>query len=323
MRVRVLVAGATGAIGRPLVGLLAAAGHEVAALALWGASQEQLRGTGAEPVTCDALDAAALEKAVGLARPEVVVNQLTALPRRISPRRAGRDLAATNRLRREGTRNLMAAAAAAGAAHVVAQSVAFAYAPGGGPGRPDGRLRREPDPLYDAAPSPFAQAVAAIADLERQTLGTTGIRGCVLRYGFFYGPGTSYATDGSIAADARARRLPVLGDGSGVFCFVHVEDAAQATVAAIEQRAEGVYNIVDDEPAPAADWVPAYAAILRAPAPRRVPLWLGRLLGGPYAVYLMTQMPGASNEHAKAALAWRPRRPSWRGGFREDLAARG
>ena len=147
MRVRVLVAGATGAIGRPLVGLLAAAGHEVAALALWGASQEQLRGTGAEPVACDALDAAALETAVGLARPEVVVNQLTAQPRRISPRRAGRDLAATNRLRREGTRNLMAAAAAAGAAHVVAQSVAFAYAPGGGPGRPDGRLRREPDPL--------------------------------------------------------------------------------------------------------------------------------------------------------------------------------
>ena len=320
---RVLVAGAAGVIGRPLAGLLAAAGHEVAALTRSGARQEQLRGAGAELVTCDALDAAALEKAVGAARPEVVVNQLTALPRRISPRRAGRDLAATNRLRREGTRNLMAAAAAAGVRHVVAQSVAFACAPRGGPGRPGGRLRCEADPLYRAAPGPFAEAVAAIADLERETLGNAGIRGAVLRYGFFYGPGTSYAADGSIAADVRARRFPVLGDGAGVFCFVHVEDAAQATLAAIEQRAGGVCNIVDEEPAPAADWVPAYAAILGAPARRRLPLWLGRVLGGPYAVYLMSQMPGASNEHAKTALGWRPLRPSWREGFREDLAAPG
>jgi nucleoside-diphosphate-sugar epimerase len=320
--VRVLVAGAAGVIGRPLAGLLAAAGHEVTALTRSGAKQEQLRGAGADPVTCDALDAVALEKAVGSARPEVVVNQLTALPQRISPRRAGRDLAATNRLRSEGTRNLMAAAKAAGVMHVVAQSVAFAYIPGGGPQGPDGRLRCEADPLYRAAPGAFAQAVAAIAELERETLGSTGIRGAVLRYGFFYGPGTSYAADGSIAADVRRRRFPVVGNGAGVFCFIHVADAAQATLAAIEQRAEGVYNIVDEEPAAAHDWVPAYAAILGAPAPRRLPLWLGQVLGGPYAVYLMTQMPGASNEHAKTALGWRPMRPSWRGGFREDLAGR-
>ena len=318
-----LVAGAAGVIGRPLAGLLTAAGHEVAALTRSGARQEQLRNAGAEPVICDALDSVALEKAVGSVRPEVVVNQLTALPRRISPRRPGRDLAATNRLRSEGTRNLMAASAAAGVTRVVAQSVAFAYAPDGGPHRPDGGLRREPDPLYHAAPGAFAEAVAAIAELERQTLGNAEIRGAVLRYGFLYGPGTSYTTDGSIAGDVRRRRFPVVGDGAGVFCFVHVEDAAQATVAAIEQRAEGVYNIVDDEPAPAYDWVPAYAAILGAPAPRRLPLWLGRLLGGPYAVYLMTQMPGASNDHAKTVLGWRPRRPSWRGGFREDLTGPG
>jgi nucleoside-diphosphate-sugar epimerase len=319
--VRVLIAGAAGVIGRPLAGLLAAAGHEVTALTRSGAKQEQLRGAGAAPVTCDALDAAALAKAVGLARPEVVVNQLTALPRRISPRRAGRDLAATNRLRGEGTRNLMAAAAAAGVRHVLAQSVAFAYAPGGGSQGPAGRLRSEADPLYHAAPGGFAQAVAAIAELERETLGGAGIRGAVLRYGFFYGPGTSYAADGWIAADVRARRFPVVGNGAGVFCFIHVEDAAQATLAAIEQQAEGVFNIVDEEPAAAADWVPAYAAILGAPAPRRLPLWVGQLLGGPYAVYLMTQMPGASNEHARTALGWRPMRPSWRGGFREELAA--
>jgi nucleoside-diphosphate-sugar epimerase len=282
---------------------------------------EQLRRAGAAPVTCDARDAAALEKAVGAARPEVVVNQLTSLPRRISPRRADRDLAATNRLRREGTRNLMVAAAAAGVTHVLAQSVAFAYAPRSGPQDAGGRLRREADPLYRATPGGFAQAVAAVAELERETLGHAGIPGTVLRYGFFYGPGTSYAADGWIAADVRRRRFPVLGDGAGVFCFIHVEDAAQATLAAVEQRAGSVYNIVDDEPAAAADWVPAYAAILGAPAPRRLPLWLGRVLGGPYAVYLMTQMPGASNEHAKTALGWRPLRPSWRGGFREDLAA--
>jgi nucleoside-diphosphate-sugar epimerase len=319
--VRVLIAGAAGVIGRPLTGLLAAAGHQVTALTRSGAKLEQLRSAGAEPVTCDALDAAALETAVGLARPEVVVNQLTALPRRISPRRADRDLAATNRLRREGTRNLMAAAGAAGVRHVVAQSVAFAYAPGGGPGGPGGRLRCEADPLYRAAPGGFAEAVAAIAELERETLGCAGIRGAVLRYGFFYGPGTAYAAGGWIAADVRARRFPVLGDGAGVFCFIHVEDAAQATLAAIGQRAGGVFNIVDEEPAPAADWVPAYAAILGAPAPRRLPLWLGQMLGGPYAVYLMTQMPGVSNEHARTALGWQPMRPSWRGGFREDLAA--
>lgn len=317
-----LVAGAAGVIGRPLVSLLTAAGHDVAALTRSGAKLEQLRGAGAKPVMCDALDAVALEKAVGSAQPEVVVNQLTALPPRINPRRIGADLAATNRLRSEGTRN-MAAAQAARVAHVIAQSVAFAYAPDGVSGRAsNGGLRRERDPLHQAAPGPFARAIAAVAELERETLGGAGIRGAVLRYGFFYGPGTSYAAGGSIAADVRRRRFSI-GSGSGVFCFIHVEDAARATMAVIEQRAEGVYNIVDDEPAPAADWLPAYAAILGAPSPRRVPTWLGRVLGGPYAVYLMTQMPGASNGHAKAVLGWRPVRPSWRGGFREDLAGPG
>jgi 2-alkyl-3-oxoalkanoate reductase len=200
-------------------------------------------------------------------------------------------------------------------AQVVAQSVAFAYAPDG-----DG-LRCEGDPLYLRAPSGFAQAVADVADLERETLGKAGVPGAVLRYGFFYGPGTSYAADGSIAADVRRRRFPVIGSGSGVFSFIHVEDAAMATIAAIEQRAEGIYNIADDEPAPVADWLPAYAAILGAPPPRRVPVWAGRMVGDAYAVHLMTQLPGASNDHARAALGWRPLRPSWRGGWREDLAA--
>src|SRR6266567_1031941 len=193
MPVRVLVAGAAGVIGGPLVRLLSAAGHEVVALTRSEAKLEQLRAAGAESVSCDALNAAALARVVTVARPEVVVNQLTALPPRISPRRVGRDLAATNRLRTHGTRNLMAAAAAAG----VAQSVAFAYAPDG-PGHPDGGLRRESDALYREAPGAFARAVAAVAELERATLGSTGIPGAVLRCGFFYGPGTSFAAGGTI-----------------------------------------------------------------------------------------------------------------------------
>jgi nucleoside-diphosphate-sugar epimerase len=320
----VLVAGAAGVIGGPLIKLLTAAGHEVTALTRSEAKQFLLRDAGAEPVACDALNSEALRSAAVAAHPQVVVNLLTALPRRISPRQIGRDLAATNRLRSEGARNLMAAVAAAGAAHVVAQSVAFAYAPDDSAvGTAGGALRREQDPLYGNAPGGFALAVAAIAELERVTRGSPETRGVVLRYGFCYGPGTSYAVDGSIAADVRRRRFPVVGDGSGVFSFIHVEDAARATLAAIDRRAEGVYNIVDDEPTAMAEWLPAYAEILCAPSPRHVPAWLGRMLGGPYAEYLMTQMPGASNEHARAELGWRPLRPNCRIGFREDLAAAG
>lgn len=318
---RVLVAGAAGVIGRPLVRLLSAAGHEVVALTRSETKLEQLRQAGAAPVSCDALDPAALASAVAAARPDVVVNQLTALPPRISPRRLRRDLAATNQLRIQGCHNLMAAVAAADVAHVVAQSIAFAYAPDGGPGFPDrGSLRRESAPLYHDAPGGFAAAVAAVAELERATLGCPGISGAVLRYGFFYGPGTSYAANGSIAADVRRRRFPIIYPGSGIFSFVHVQDAARATLAAIEHRAEGVFNIVDEDPAAVADWLPAYASMLGAPHPRQVPRWLGRLAAGPYAIYLMTQLPGASSDHAQAVLGWRPLQPSWRGGLREDLA---
>jgi nucleoside-diphosphate-sugar epimerase len=307
----VLIAGAAGVIGQPLMKILVAAGHNVVAVTRSASKRDLLCAAGAEPVICDALNAAALDDAMRSARPDVVVNQLTALPARINPRRLARDAAATNRLRSEGARNLMAAAARAGVGHVVAQSLAFAYAPGGD------RLKREGDSLFAGAPGGFAQAVQAVGDLERETLGTAGVRGAVLRYGYFYGPGTSYAADGSIAADIRRRRFPIVGSGSGVFSFVHVEDAARATIAAIEKGAEGIYNIVDDEPAPVIEWLPAYARLLGAPAPRRVPAWLGRMLAGPYGVYLMTEMPGAANDYAKAALGWQPLRPGWR----EDLAS--
>jgi nucleoside-diphosphate-sugar epimerase len=269
--VRVLVAGAAGVIGRPLAGLLAAAGHEVTALTRSRARQEQLRAAGAAPVTCDALDAAAPGKAVGAARPEVVVNQLTALPRRISPRHAGRDLAA------------------AGVPHFLAQSVAFAYAPGGGPQGIDGRLRREADPLYRAArPAGSRRRWRRSRNWSGKPWAPRGsaVPCCAMASSTGPGPPTPPTAGSRLTC---ARRFPVLGDGAGVFCFIHVEDAAQATLAAVEQRAEGVYNNVDDEPAAAADWcprtprssaprprdgcrlVPAYAAILSAPPPRRLP----------------------------------------------------
>jgi 2-alkyl-3-oxoalkanoate reductase len=310
---KVWVAGGSGVIGRCLIELLTASGHCVVVASRSPARQALIRDAGAEPVVCDALDADALTAAISDCRPDIVVNQLTALPARIRPRAIARDLAATNRLRSEGARNLMRAARAAGVRRVVAQSVAFAYAPGGN------AVKTEDDPLYLDAPGAFSGSVRAITDLERVTLGTQGVSGVVLRYGYLYGPGTHYAADGSIAADVRKRRFPVVGSGSGVFSFVHVTDAARATLAAIETDTEGAYNIVDDEPAPVADWLPAYASLLGAPAPRRIPLWLARMLAGPYGAYLMTAMPGASNARARESLAWRPEKPTWRDAWAEEF----
>jgi nucleoside-diphosphate-sugar epimerase len=305
-----------GVIGRRLASLLSSSGHEVTVATRTPARHALLHQAGAEPVACDALDGAALTNAVRHARPDVVVNQLTALPARINPRTIGRDLAATDRLRSQGARNLMHAARAADVRHVVAQSAAFAYAPS--PGTPD-TPRSEDDPLYLEAPGPFAGSVRAIRDLEQTTLGTPGVTGAVLRYGYLYGPDTHYAADGSIATDVRRRRFPVVGSGTGVFSFVHIADAARATLAAIDTGAEGTYNITDDEPAPVAEWLPFYARLLGAPRPRRIPTWLARIFAGPYGAYLMTAMPGASNTRAKASLGWKPAKPSWREGWRDEL----
>lgn len=270
---------------------------------------EALRAAGARAVVCDVFDPDGLRRAAQEARPEAVVHQLTAIPTRIDPRRVAQDIEPTNRLRTEGTRNLAAAAVAAGARRFLAQSVAFAYAPDGS------ALRSESDPLFLEAPPRFQAMVRAVAELEQTTLGTAELEGIVLRYGFFYGPGTVYARDGSFAEDVRRRRVPILGGGDGVFSFIHVEDAAAATVAALEGGAPGVYNVVDDEPAPVRNWLPYYAGLLGAKRPLRVPAWVGRVAAGPYAVYLMSQLPGASGEKVRRALGWSPRVPSWREGF--------
>jgi 2-alkyl-3-oxoalkanoate reductase len=304
---RVFVAGASGAIGRPLVAQLMAAGHEVTGTTRFESKAEELRAAGARAAVCDALDADALRAAVAEAAPEVVVHQLTALPRRYDPR----DKAiyeGTNRVRGEGTRNLLAAARAAGAGRFVAQSIAFGYAPGAVP-----EVKDEDAPLALGAPPPFGEGVRVLLEMERAVVEADGL---VLRYGWFYGPGTYYAEDGSIAQDVRRRRFPVIGSGAGLWSFVHVDDAASATVAAAERGAPGVYNVVDDEPAAMRDWLPAYADAIGAKKPLRVPVWLARLAAGSMATLVNVQ-PGASNAKAKRELGWEPRWPSWRTGFRE------
>ncbi|MEA2364401.1 MAG: hypothetical protein QOD71_3546 [Thermoleophilaceae bacterium] len=307
---RVFVAGASGALGRTLVPRLVAAGHAVTGTTRSEARAEAIRAAGATPALVDALDADAVRSAVEQAAPEVVVHELTALPERFDPRRSD-VYEATNRLRGEGTRNLLDAARGAGARRFVCQSIAFAYAPGARP-----EVMDEDAPLNLGAPPPFGEGVRVMDEMERAVLGADGLEGLVLRYGWFYGPGTYYAEDGSTAQDVRRRRFPVIGSGAGIFSFIHVDDAAEATVAAVERGAPGVYNVVDDEPAAMRDWLPAYAEAIGARRPRRVPVWLARLVAGKMVSTINTQ-PGASNAKAKRELGWEPRWRSWREGFRE------
>ncbi len=306
---KVFVAGASGAIGTPLVRQLLAAGHQVTGMTRREERAERLREAGAAAVVCDAFDAEALREAVVAARPEAVVHLLTALPPKFSPKA---DLGPTNRVRAEGSRNLLAAARAAGARRLVAESIAFAYAPRGE------RVKDEEAELFLDAPGPTGETMAAVADLEGQVTGAEGIEGVVLRYGFLYGPGTYYAADGSQAEDARRRRSPIVGAGTGIFSFVHVDDAAAATVAALE-RGAGIYNVVDDEPAAMSEWLPVYAEALGAKPPRRVPVWLARLVAGAGAAGQALELRGASNAKAKRELGWQPAHPSWRQGFAASL----
>ena len=308
---RIFLAGATGVIGRRLVPQLIAAGHEVTGMTRSAERGQELRSMGADVAVADALDAGAVRAAVADARPQAVIHQLTSLPRRIDPRKIERDFELNDRLRSEGTRHLVAAAQAAGAQRIVAQSIAFAYAPG-----PPGTVHGEEDPLFLDAPKPFRRSARAIAELEQTVIGAGGV---VLRYGYFYGPGSSIARDGSLGEDLARRRLPIVGRGSGVWSFIHVDDAAGATAAALTRGASGAYNVVDDDPAPVSAWLPALAQALAAPRPMRVPALLARLAAGSYGVATMTRAQGASNARARRELAWQPRYLSWREGFRAGL----
>ncbi len=308
---RVFVAGASGAIGRCLVPQLLEAGHEVIGMTRSEGAAQQIRTRGAAAIVCDVFDRTRLRSALHDAAPDVVVHQLTALPKDYDIRKI--DYEPTNRLRTEGTRNLIEAARAAGVGRMVAQSIAFLIAPEGE------RVRDEQARPFTEAPPPFDTGVAATVEMEQLVTGTEGLDGLVLRYGFFYGPGTYYAADGYLADETRKRRQPIVGGGTGVFSFCHVDDAASATVAAIERGAPGVYNICDDEPAAMRDWLPFYAEALGAGKPLHLPAFVARLLAGRFAVAMATELRGSSNAKAKADLGWQPRYPSWRQGFREAL----
>jgi nucleoside-diphosphate-sugar epimerase len=273
---------------------------------------EEIRAAGAEAVVCDVFDGDALRDAVVAARPEAVVHALTALPPKFDPK--SDYLAATNRVRTEGTRNLVAAARAAGARRIVAESIAFFYEPQGG------WLKDEEAPLFVDPPGRFAAGREALVALERGVIEAEGMEGLALRCGWFYGPGTYYDHGGSVAEETLKRRNPVVGAGTGVFSHIHVEDAAAAFVAALDHGQPGLYNVVDDDPAPQHEWLPVYAEALGAKPPRRVPAWLARLAAGRDLTSAALQMRGASNAKAKRELGWQPAHPSWRQGFREMLA---
>jgi 2-alkyl-3-oxoalkanoate reductase len=310
---RVFVAGASGAIGGRLVPMLMEAGHAVVAMTRTADKADAIRASGAEPVLADALDADSVGAAVRAAEPEAVVHQLTALSSMTgNPRKFAEDFALTNRLRTEGTDHLLAAARAAGARRFVAQSYAgWPYAREGGP------VKSEDDPLDPDPPAAARDALDAMRYLDRIVPGAEGIEGVVLRYGGFYGPGTGIARgeESALIEAIRKRRFPVVGGGTGVWSFVHIDDAASATLAAVDRGAPGIYNVVDDDPAPVSEWLPALADAIGAKPPRRVPTWIGRLAGGEMAVSLMTQVRGASNAKAKRELGWQPEHPSWREGF--------
>jgi nucleoside-diphosphate-sugar epimerase len=311
---RIFVAGATGAVGRRLVPKLIQSGHEVVGMTRSPQRVDALRDAGAFPVVVDGLDRDAVIAAVAGAEPDAVVHQMTALSGVGNLRRFDAEFAVTNQLRTKGTDNLLDAARAAGARRFVAQSYA-----GWPSAREGGAVKTEDDPLDPHPPAKMRQTLDAFRYLERTVAGAEGIDGIVLRYGGFYGPQADMPAE---MLDAiRKRRFPVVGDGGGVWSFVHLDDAVAATVAAIEHGAPGIYNIVDDDPAPVAEWLPVFAESLGARPPHHVPTWLGRLAGGEPTVTLMTQSRGSSNAKAKRELGWQPDHPSWREGFPEALAA--
>jgi nucleoside-diphosphate-sugar epimerase len=313
---KVFVAGATGALGRNLIPRLVAGGHEVVGTTTREGKRDLLVGLGAEPVVADALDRGAMTAAVLAARPDAVIHQATALSGNLNPRQLDRSFELTNRLRTEGTRTLLDAAREAGARRFIAQSYA-----GGWPfAREGGPVKTEEDPLDDDPPAGVVEVIGAIKALERMVTEAEGIEGIVLRYGGFYGPGTSLGRPGGEQLEAiHGRKFPIVGSGEGIISLIQIEDAAEATAKALEAAKPGVYNIVDDDPSPAKEWVPGLAEAVGAKPPFHVPRWVGRLLAGPAVTAMMTETRGASNAKARRELDWTPRYSSWRQGFAEGL----
>ncbi len=306
---RVFVAGSTGAIGQQLVPRLVNAGHEVCGMTRSESKRAMLSELGAVPVIADALDPDQVAEAVGTAKPDVIIHELTAIGS-LNPRQFDRDFALTNRLRTEGTDYLLSAGHAIGVRRFVAQSYgSWPYARTGGP------VKSEEDLLDPSPAREMRETLKAIRHLEEAVLSAKWTEGIVLRYGSFYGPGTSMAPGGQQLEMVRRGRFPLVGDGAGVWSFIHIADAAEATVAAVGHGTPGIYNIVDDDPARVAEWLPALARELGARKPVRVPRVVGRLFAGEAGVVMMTEARGASNAKAKRELAWQPAHPSWRRGF--------
>lgn len=302
---KVFVTGASGAIGKQLVPRLVEAGHQATGTTTTASKAESLRALGAEPVVVDLLDPDAVAVAVGEAAPDAIIHEATALSGGIDPRHFDRDFAVTNRLRTEGTDHLLAAARAAGVERFLAQGFA-----GWSSARTGAQIRTETDPLDPDPPAELRSTVAAFRHLEEAVTGAGGI---VLRYGGFYGPGTNVQIDppGEMVELVAERKLPLIGDGGGVWSFIHVADAADATVKALERGEPGIYNVVDDEPVAVAEWLPALARRVGAKPPRHVPRWIARLAAGELTVMMMSGVRGASNAKAKRELGWVPAHPSW------------
>jgi 2-alkyl-3-oxoalkanoate reductase len=309
---RVLVAGATGVLGRALLPVLVGAGHEVVGTTRSAGRVRMIEAAGGTGVVCDALDRDAVHRTVAAAAPEVVIHQLTALPDSFG--KLSRGAEPTNRLRRDGTRHLVDAAIAAGARRVIAESIAFLYPPDrSGPAD-------EREPIWADAPPPYRTMMAALSELERAVTETSGIEGIVLRYGTLYGPGTWYAADGDLTHRLRTRRMPVIGSGAGVTSFLHVDDAATATALALDHgEPGGIYNVADDEPVTFRELLPTLAGLLGAKPPPHLPAWLARPLAGSAGIAVMTRQRGATNDRAKRELGWQPRYPTWRDGFAAEL----
>jgi nucleoside-diphosphate-sugar epimerase len=313
---KIFVAGASGAIGRRLVPLLIDNGHAVVGTTRTAAKAAARQAASAEAVLLDGLDRDAVLAAISRAEPDIVVHQMTALAEFTDFRKFDESFALTNRLRTDGTDNLLAGMRAAGVRRMVAQSYAgWPHARIGGP------IKQEDDPLDPNPPRGLRATLEAIRYLEQTVLDADDIEGTVLRYGAFYGPGTSLDVGGVQVEAVRRRRFPIVGRGGGITSFIHIDDAATATLTAIEAGKPGLYNIVDDDPAPVAQWLSALARAIGAEPPRTVPAWVGRLFVGEHGVVMMTDVRGASNAKAKRELGWTPAYPSWREGFAHELGA--
>jgi nucleoside-diphosphate-sugar epimerase len=313
---KVFVAGATGAMGKQLVPMLVERGHEVTGMTRTAAKADLIRSMGGRPVVADALDPEAVAQVVAEAEPEAVIHELTSIDTASFSRSLDKMFASTNRLRTEGTDHLLAAACAVGARRFIAQSFAgWPFERTGGP------IKTEEDPLQSSPPKTVSETLGAIRYLEDTVTGAEGIEGIALRYGGFYGPGTSISLDpvGAQVEMLRKRRLPVIGNGAGIWSLVHIEDAAAATAAALERGGPGNYNVVDDEPVRVSVLLPELAQAVGAKPPRHLPKWLGRLVAGEGNAIMMTEVRGASNEKAKRELGWELRYPTWRQGFKDGL----